>query len=114
YACLVGANLPTVRATLMIATYVVAYLLDRDRDPWQTTALAALLILALHPQSLFDLGFQLSFAGVLAILTRSTSCTRQARSTPSTRNWSAWGLVPPRSYGRPSSLRYSPALAPHR
>jgi competence protein ComEC len=68
YACLVGANLPTVRATLMIATYVVAYLLDRDRDPWQTTALAALLILALHPQSLFDLGFQLSFAGVLAIL----------------------------------------------
>jgi competence protein ComEC len=68
YACLVGANLPTVRATLMIATYVVAYLLGRDRDPWQTTALAALLLLALHPQSLFDLGFQLSFAGVLAIL----------------------------------------------
>jgi competence protein ComEC len=68
YACLVGANLPTIRATLMITTYVVAYLLDRDRDPWQTTALAALLILALHPQSLFDLGFQLSFAGVLAIL----------------------------------------------
>jgi competence protein ComEC len=68
YACLVGGNLPTVRAALMITTYVVAYLLDRDRDPWQTTALAALLILALHPQSLFDLGFQLSFAGVLAIL----------------------------------------------
>jgi competence protein ComEC len=67
YACLVGANLPTVRATLMITIYVVAYLLDRDRDPWQTTALAALLILTLHPQSLFDLGFQLSFAGVLAI-----------------------------------------------
>jgi competence protein ComEC len=68
YACLVGSNLPTVRATLMIATYVTAYLLDRDGDPWHTTALAALLMLIVHPLSLFDIGFQLSFAGVLAIL----------------------------------------------
>jgi competence protein ComEC len=68
YACLVGSNLPTVRATLMIATYVIAYLLDRDGDPWHTTALAALLILTVDPLSLFDIGFQLSFAGVLAIL----------------------------------------------
>jgi competence protein ComEC len=68
YACLVGSNLPTIRSTLMIATYVMAYLLDRDGDPWQTTALAALLILIVQPLSLFDIGFQLSFAGVLAIL----------------------------------------------
>jgi competence protein ComEC len=68
YACLVGSNLPTIRATLMIATYVIAYLLDRDGDPWHTTALAALLMLIVHPLSLFDIGFQLSFAGVLAIL----------------------------------------------
>jgi competence protein ComEC len=68
YAALVGANVPTLRATLMIATFVVAYLLDRDGDPFNTTALAALLILLLHPPSLFDIGFQLSFAGVLAIL----------------------------------------------
>jgi competence protein ComEC len=52
----------------MIATYVMAYLLDRDGDPWHTTALAALLMLIVHPLSLFDIGFQLSFAGVLAIL----------------------------------------------
>jgi competence protein ComEC len=68
YAGLVGANVPTMRATLMIATFVLAYLLDRDGDPFNTTALAALLILLLHPSSLFDIGFQLSFAGVLAIL----------------------------------------------
>jgi competence protein ComEC len=68
YACLVGSNLPTIRSTLMIATYVTAYLLDRDGDPWQTTALAALLLLSVQPLSLFDIGFQLSFAGVLAIL----------------------------------------------
>jgi competence protein ComEC len=68
YACLVGSNLPTIRATLMIATYVMAYVLDRDGDPWHTMALAALLMLIVHPLSLFDVGFQLSFAGVLAIL----------------------------------------------
>jgi competence protein ComEC len=53
---------------MMIATFVVAYLLDRDGDPFNTTALAALLVLLLHPASLFDIGFQLSFAGVLAIV----------------------------------------------
>jgi competence protein ComEC len=68
YACLVGSNLPTIRSTLMIATYVMAYVLDHDGDPWHTTALAALLMLIVHPLSLFDIGFQLSFAGVLAIL----------------------------------------------
>jgi len=68
YACLVGSNLPTIRSTVMIATYVVAYLLDRDDDPWHTTALAALLILIVQPLSWFNIGFQLSFAGVLAIL----------------------------------------------
>lgn len=68
YAVLIGSNVPTLRATVMIATFVVAYLLDRDGDPFNTTALAALLILLLWPVSLFDIGFQLSFAGVLAIL----------------------------------------------
>jgi competence protein ComEC len=68
YACLVGPNFPTIRSTLMIATYVLAYLFDRDGDPFHTTALAALLILAVYPFALFDIGFQLSFAGVLAIL----------------------------------------------
>ncbi len=68
YAGLVGPNFPTVRASLMLATYVGAYLCDRDGDPFHTTALAVLLILLAFPLALFDIGFQLSFAGVLAIL----------------------------------------------
>jgi competence protein ComEC len=64
---LLDPNFPAIRSTLMIASYVLAYLIDRDGDPFQTTALAALLILALHPFALFDIGFQLSFAGILAI-----------------------------------------------
>jgi competence protein ComEC len=76
YACLVtldglvdlvDPNFPAIRSTVMIATFVFAYLMDRDGDPFNIALLAALLILALDPFALFGIGFQLSFVGVLAI-----------------------------------------------
>ena len=76
YACLVtldglvdlvDPNFPAIRSTIMITTFVFAYLIDRDGDPFNITLLAALLILALDPLALFSIGFQLSFVGVLAI-----------------------------------------------
>ena len=76
YACLVtldglvdlvDPNFPAIRSTIMITTFVFAYLIDRDGDPFNITLLAALLILALDPLALFGIGFQLSFVGVLAI-----------------------------------------------
>ncbi len=76
YACLVtldglvdlvDPNFPAIRSTIMITTFVFAYLIDRDGDPFNITLLAALVILALDPLALFGIGFQLSFVGVLAI-----------------------------------------------
>ena len=76
YACLVtldglvhlvDPNFPAIRSTIMITTFVFAYLIDCDGDPFNITLLAALLILALDPLALFGIGFQLSFVGVLAI-----------------------------------------------
>jgi competence protein ComEC len=76
YACLVtldglvdlvDPNFPAIRSTIMITTFVLAYLLDRDGDPFNITILAALLILSLDPFALFGIGFQLSFVGVLSI-----------------------------------------------
>jgi competence protein ComEC len=76
YACLVtldglvdlvDPNFPAIRSTIMITTFVFAYLMDRDGDPFNITLLAALLILALDPFALFGIGFQLSFVGVLTI-----------------------------------------------
>jgi competence protein ComEC len=64
---LVDPNFPAIRSTIMIATFVLAYLLDRDGDPVNITLLAALLILVLSPLALFGIGFQLSFVGVLMI-----------------------------------------------
>jgi competence protein ComEC len=76
YACLVtldglvdlaDPNFPAIRSSIMITTFVFAYLIDRDGDPFNITLLAALLILAVDPLALFGIGFQLSFVGVLTI-----------------------------------------------
>jgi competence protein ComEC len=76
YACLVtlgglvdlvDPNFPAIRSTIMITTFVLAYLLDRDGDAFNITLLAAFLILVLDPFALFGIGFQLSFVGILTI-----------------------------------------------
>jgi competence protein ComEC len=64
---LVDPNFPAIRSTIMITTFVLAYLIDRDGDAFNITLLAALLILALSPFALFGIGFQLSFVGILTI-----------------------------------------------
>ncbi|MBE9531469.1 MAG: DNA internalization-related competence protein ComEC/Rec2, partial [Proteobacteria bacterium] len=67
YALLAGLPVSTQRAFIMVATFVLAYLLDRSRDIYATLALAALAVLLLHPGSLWDASFQFSFTAVFAI-----------------------------------------------
>lgn len=68
YCLITGAANPVVRATVMAITFLAAYLVKREPDIYNSCALAALFILACNPRQLFDLGFQLSFASVLAIV----------------------------------------------
>ena len=68
YTFIAGARIPTIRAAIMIIIYLVSILLDRQRNLYNTLALAALVILLVSPPSLFDVSFQLSFTAVLAIL----------------------------------------------
>ncbi len=68
YTLLAGARVPTQRAAVMVIAYLISMLLRRERDLYSTLALAALIIVILHPGSLFDVSFQLSFAAVLAII----------------------------------------------
>jgi competence protein ComEC len=67
YACLVEQRAPTLRATLMIAVYLVARLLDREHAALNAIGFAALALLVLRPAWLFETGFQLSFAAALLI-----------------------------------------------
>jgi len=68
YAFIAGGGISVIRAAIMVITFLVSILLNRERNLLHTLALAAFLILIFSPPSLFDVSFQLSFLAVLAIL----------------------------------------------
>jgi competence protein ComEC len=67
YCLITGASNPVIRATVMGIVFLLAYLFKRETDIYNCLACAALFILTANPRQLFDVGFQLSFASVLAI-----------------------------------------------
>jgi competence protein ComEC len=68
YLMISGAAFATVRSLIMISIMFLAVLLDRPALALRNVILAATLILVLFPESLFDVGFQMSFAAVLALV----------------------------------------------
>jgi len=68
YMFIAGGGISVIRATLMVITFFLSILFNRDRNLLHTLALAAFLILLFSPPSLFDVSFQLSFLSVLSIL----------------------------------------------
>jgi len=68
YAFIAGAGISVIRAAIMVITFLISILLDRERNMLHTLALAAFLILLFSPPSLFDVSFQLSFLAVFWIL----------------------------------------------
>jgi competence protein ComEC len=70
FFCLVisGAASATTRAFIMIALMLAATALGRPGLSMRNLALAALLILLAAPESLLDVGFQMSFAAVVALM----------------------------------------------
>ncbi len=67
YAFIAGMNTPVFRSLIMAAVFLGAILVRRQHSILNLIAAAALLILVLHPLSLFTASFQLSFAAILAI-----------------------------------------------
>ncbi|MBL0712975.1 MAG: DNA internalization-related competence protein ComEC/Rec2 [Desulfosarcina sp.] len=68
YGVMAGLAPSTQRAVIMVSLGLGAYLLRREGDTLNFIALAGLLILVWHPPMLFAIGFQMSFAAVLAIV----------------------------------------------
>ncbi|MDP1809398.1 MAG: DNA internalization-related competence protein ComEC/Rec2 [Actinomycetota bacterium] len=68
YFYLVGPTPSVLRATVMSALLYSALFFGRRLDATASTATAVLVLLAIDPASLFDIGWQLSFAGLLGIL----------------------------------------------
>jgi competence protein ComEC len=68
FALLAGLPTSVVRSAFMISIYALLSLGYRERMSVNTLAFAAVVLLMVNPLSLYDLGFQLSFAAVLSIL----------------------------------------------
>lgn len=68
YALATNGRPPVVRATLFVLLTVVAQRRYRQTGPANTVALTALLLLMWNPTDLFDVGAQLSFVAVGALL----------------------------------------------
>ena len=68
YTLIAGGGISIIRATIMVVTFFLSILFDRERNLLHTLALAAFLILLFSPPSLFNVSFQLSFLAVLSIL----------------------------------------------
>jgi competence protein ComEC len=67
YVFAVGAQPSVVRAGVAGALGCVAWMSARTADRWHLLAVGAILLLAWNPYTLLDVGFQLSFAAVVAI-----------------------------------------------
>jgi len=68
YAALSGLGLPALRAAAMGLAGTLALLGGRPGAAWNALALAALVVLAWDPASMFEAPFALSFAAVAGIL----------------------------------------------
>ncbi|RNC68640.1 MAG: DNA internalization-related competence protein ComEC/Rec2 [Desulfuromonadales bacterium] len=71
YLLLAGLAPATVRSVLMIAVVTLALILERETDSLNTLILAAVGILVVTPQALFDISFQLSFLALWGIMVLS-------------------------------------------
>ncbi len=68
YALATGFGPASLRAVLVAAVFLGGEWIDRPPRPLNSLGIAAVLILAIDTNQLFDLGFQLTFLVVLSIL----------------------------------------------
>jgi competence protein ComEC len=79
YVLMVGAGPAAVRAGLMGVLFVGAIGLGRQSTAWVSLAAAAILMTALNPAALWDVGFQISFAATLGLILFSPWIMAQSR-----------------------------------
>ncbi|MFW6372487.1 MAG: DNA internalization-related competence protein ComEC/Rec2 [Thermodesulfobacteriota bacterium] len=79
YGFISGMSPATQRALVMVVVFLATFWVRKEPDVLNTIALAALVILMVHPPALFSISFQLSFAAVIAIV---WGLSRVARPVP--------------------------------
>lgn len=69
YMLLTGGRPSVVRAVIMATLFIGGIFFQRSAHPLNTLGVAALVLLAVRPPALFDVGFQLSMTAVAGIVT---------------------------------------------
>lgn len=69
YAIITGLAPSVQRASLMITVFILGDIFKRNHDSYNTLAISALILLLINPNLIFSVGFQLSYAAVLGIIT---------------------------------------------
>ncbi|MCX6121569.1 MAG: DNA internalization-related competence protein ComEC/Rec2 [Ignavibacteriales bacterium] len=68
YMLITGSSASVVRATIMAIVLLCGTLFERKADIYNSISVAALILLFWNTNTLFDVGFQLSFAAVISIV----------------------------------------------
>jgi competence protein ComEC len=68
YALITGLALSVFRVAIMLSFVTAAQILGRQSNRWNAIVGSALLLLVLNPTALFEVGFQLSYSAVIAIM----------------------------------------------
>lgn len=68
FVFLVGMSTSVVRSAVMLSVYALLSLANRNKMSLNTLAFTAIILLMVNPLTLFDVGFQMSFMAVFAIL----------------------------------------------
>ncbi len=68
FAFITGLSPSVVRASIMLTVFLIGGIFNRQNSPFNSLAFSAFCILLYNPLTLFDIGFQLSYAAVISIL----------------------------------------------
>jgi competence protein ComEC len=68
YMLITGSSASVVRATIMAIVFLCGTFFERKADLYNSISVAALILLFWNTNTLFDVGFQLSFAAVISLV----------------------------------------------
>ncbi len=72
YVLITGMGAPTIRAAAMFSLYLIAPIIYRKSNAYNSLGIAALIILLFDPHQLFTISFQFSFLALTSIITYYT------------------------------------------
>ncbi len=92
YCAVVGFSPSCTRAVLMVTLLMISRIISRKSFTLNTLCASALIITIFSPESLFDIGFQLSYAALLSIIFINPKLSQLLPSKNRYIKW-MWGIL---------------------